>query len=89
LFTSTPVETRFPGQRVAYGKHQGWILSAGTSLRTAAANIKNKGFELDQERALFAFSRIAPIGIRYDVTPDGQRFGSALSGEECSRLWCW
>jgi hypothetical protein len=74
---------------VAYGKRQGWSLSAGTSLRAAAANIKNKGFELDQVRARFAVSRIARIGSRCAVTPDGQRFGSAHPGEECSQLWRW
>jgi hypothetical protein len=39
---------------------------------------------LDQVRALFQISYTAPLGIPYDVTPDGQRFIFATYPESVS-----
>jgi len=50
----------------------------------ASVNTTRGEFELDQVRPLFQISYTAPLGIPYDVAPDGQRFIFATYPESVS-----
>jgi len=61
-----------------------YFIGTDGSFHAASVNTTRGEFELDQVRPLFQISYTAPLGIPYDVAPDGQRFIFATYPESVS-----